>query len=130
MKFAIQVNASPCQAQAGESAYQFIKAALDMGHAIVRVFFYYDGVYHGFGGCRPPQDEPRPLQRWAELAERHGVDLVLCISAAQRRGLLTAEEASSAGLPPVPAAAGFRVAGLGLWVEACLQADRVIVFRA
>jgi tRNA 2-thiouridine synthesizing protein D len=130
MKFAIQVNASPYQAQAGESAYQFIKAALAMGHAIVRVFFYYDGVYHGFGGCRPPQDEPQPLQRWAELADDHGVDLVLCISAAQRRGLLTTTEAGAAGIAPGPVAPGFRIAGLGLWVEACLQADRVLVFRA
>lgn len=130
MKFAIQVNASPCQAQAGESAYQFIKAALAMGHEVVRVFFYYDGVYHGFGGCRPPQDEPQPLRRWSELAAHHGIDLVLCISAAQRRGLLTAEESLAAGLVPGAVGAGFRIAGLGLWVEACLQADRLLVFRA
>jgi len=39
MKFAIQVNASPYQSNAGYTAYQFIKAALAAGHEVFRVFF-------------------------------------------------------------------------------------------
>jgi len=128
MKFAIQVDASPYHAQAGASAYQFIKAALQQGHEILRVFFYHDGVYHGFGSCHPPQDEPQPVALWSQLALDHGIDLVLCVSAAQRRGLLTPEQGAQLAAAMPPLAPGFRIAGLGMWVEACLRADRFLVF--
>jgi tRNA 2-thiouridine synthesizing protein D len=62
------------------------------------------------------------------LAEQHHIDLVICISAAQRRGLLCADEAARQGKQDDDLAAGFRIAGLGLWLEASLQADRSIVF--
>jgi sulfur relay (sulfurtransferase) complex TusBCD TusD component (DsrE family) len=39
MKFAIQVNSSPCHSNAGHTAYQFINAALAQGHDVFRVFF-------------------------------------------------------------------------------------------
>ena len=45
MKFAIQINASPYHSNAGQTAYQFINAALALGHEIIRVFFYHDGIY-------------------------------------------------------------------------------------
>ena len=43
MKLSVQINEGPYQHQASDSAYQFIKAALDKGHEIFRVFFYHDG---------------------------------------------------------------------------------------
>lgn len=58
----------------------------------------------------------------------HQVDLVICISAAQRRGLLCADEAARRGKQDDDLATGFRIGGLGQWVEAMLEADRVIVF--
>jgi len=39
MKFAIQVNTSPYQSNAGHTAYQFINVALAQGHEVFRVFF-------------------------------------------------------------------------------------------
>jgi tRNA 2-thiouridine synthesizing protein D len=41
---------------------------------------------------------------------------------------LSAEEAARIGKHDNDLAEGFRIAGLGLWVEACLQADRFLVF--
>jgi tRNA 2-thiouridine synthesizing protein D len=128
MKFAIQINGSPYQGEGSDTAYQFIKAALRKGHEIVRVFFYHDGVYNGLAYAMPPDDERPVVRRWSELAGHHGIDLVICISAAQRRGLLSAEEAARIGKHDNDLAEGFRIAGLGLWIEACLQADRFLVF--
>jgi tRNA 2-thiouridine synthesizing protein D len=128
MKFAIQINSSPYHSNAGLTAYQFIRAALNEQHEIVRVFFYHEGVYHAFKYATPPDDEIQLVKRWSELARDYSIDLVVCISAAQRRGLLHADEAQRQGKQDNDVADGFRIAGLGQLVEATLLADRFIVF--
>jgi tRNA 2-thiouridine synthesizing protein D len=128
MRFAIQVNSSPNQSNIGHSAYQFIKAALAQGHEVFRVFFYQEGIYHAFKHNTPPDDEINLTVCWGKLADKHNVDLVVCISAAQRRGLLYADEAERRNKQGDDLAAGFRIGGLGQWVDALLEADRVIVF--
>jgi tRNA 2-thiouridine synthesizing protein D len=128
MKFAIQVNSSPTASNAGLKAYRFICAALQEGHEIFRVFFYHDGIYHAFNYATPPDDELHLPRLWSELANLHQIDLVICISAAQRRGLLSADEAKHQGKLDYDLADGFRISGLGQWVEATLEADRFLVF--
>ncbi len=134
MKFALQVNSSPYQSAGSRSAYHFVEAALQQGHRVVRVFFYYDGIYNAISDAAPPEDEFGIIQRWSDLAEQHKIDLVVCISAAQRRGLLTEEEAqrpnrtgiiNAVNLKP---ANRFRISGLGQFVEAALEADRLLIF--
>jgi tRNA 2-thiouridine synthesizing protein D len=128
MKFAIQVNSSPYQSNAGHSAYQFINAALSQGHEIFRVFFYHDGIYHAFKYSTPPDDELHLTAQWSLLAKHYQIDLVVCISAAQRRGLLSSDEAKLQGKQDNDLADGFRISGLGQLVEATLEADRFIIF--
>ena len=128
LKYAIQINTSPYHSQAGENAYQFISAALAAGHEVFRVFFYFDGIYHALRFSAPPDDELQFTARWTELARRHSLDLVVCVSAAQRRGLLTGAEAQQRGKMHNDLAEGFRISGLGQLVEATLLADRFIVF--
>ena len=128
MKFAIQINSGPYQSNAGYSAFRFINAALLQGHEVFRVFFYHDGIYHAFKFATPPDDEINLTTQWSELAKRHQLDLVVCISAAQRRGLLCSDEARLQGKQDNDLADGFRISGLGQLVEATLEADRFIVF--
>lgn len=128
MKFAIQINSSPYRSNAGYTAYRFIHALLAQGHEVFRVFFYHDGIYHGFKYALPPDDELQFTAQWNDLARRHRIDLVLCISAAQRRGLLCSDEAGRQGKQDDDLADGFRISGLGQLVEATLLADRFIVF--
>jgi tRNA 2-thiouridine synthesizing protein D len=128
MKFAIQVNAGPYQSNRGLTAYQFINTALLQGHQIFRVFFYHDGIYHAFKTATPPDDERQVFRQWSELTRIYHIDLVVCISAAQRRGLLCTDEARRQGKLDDNLAEGFRISGLGQWVEATLVADRFIVF--
>lgn len=128
MKYVLQVNSAPYANQAGLEAYQFIQAALAAGHEILRVFFYKDGIYHALRHATPPDDELQLTRLWSELAVQHAIDLVVCISAAQRRGLLCEDEAHRQGKQDNELAGGFRIAGLGLWLEATLHADRCLVF--
>ena len=51
------------------------------------------------------------------MAEEHGVDLVVCVAAALRRGIKDEN-----------LAAGFRISGLGQLVETGIEADRVVTF--
>ncbi|MCP5080449.1 MAG: sulfurtransferase complex subunit TusD [Alphaproteobacteria bacterium] len=128
MKFGILVTEGPYQHQASDTAYQFTKAALEKGHEIFRVFFYNDGVNNGTRLMVPPQDDRNLQKNWTELAEEHQLDLVVCVAAAQRRGVLDASEAKRAGKDADNIAPGFRISGLGQLVEAGIIADRLMVF--
>lgn len=128
MKFGILVNEGPYTHAASDTAYQFAKAALERGHEIFRVFFYHDGVNNATRLTVPPQDDRNIVKRWSELAERHKLDLVVCIAAAQRRGLMDASEAKRNGKDADNIAPGFRISGLGQLIEAGIQADRLVVF--
>lgn len=99
-----------------------------MHHEIIRIFFYQEGIYHAFAFTTPPDDECQLTRNWEALALKFNVDLVVCISAAQRRGLLCADEAKRQGKVDQDLAKGFRISGLGQLIEASLLADRFIVF--
>lgn len=128
MKLAVMVNEGPYQHQSSDSAYHFTKAALEGGHEILRVFFYHDGVNNGTRYAVPPQDDRNITERWSALAKEHELDLVLCIAAAQRRGILDADEAKRHGKSGDNIADGFRISGLGQLIEAGIQSDRLVIF--
>ncbi|MBI4985758.1 MAG: sulfurtransferase complex subunit TusD [Rhodocyclales bacterium] len=128
MKLAILVNEGPYTHQASDSAYQFTKAALARGHEIFRVFFYHDGVNNATRLTTPPQDDRNIINRWSKLAEEHKLDMVVCVAAAQRRGIVDEGEAKRNGKDATNLAPGFRISGLGQLIEAGIQADRTVVF--
>ena len=128
MKLAILVNEGPYTHQAADSAYHFTKAALDAGHEIFRVFFYHDGVNNGTRLATPPQDDRNITTRWSALAEQHKLDLVLCVAAAQRRGIVDEGEAQRNGKDANNIAPGFRISGLGQLIEAGIQAEKLVTF--
>ncbi|MBL4805681.1 MAG: sulfurtransferase complex subunit TusD [Rhodobacteraceae bacterium] len=128
MKFGIVVSEGPYTHQASDSAYNFVKAALAKGHEIARVFFYHDGVNVGTRLSIPPQDDRQIQKQWTALAAEHKLDLVICIAAAQRRGLLDENEATRQGKDANNIAEGFRISGLGQLIEMGIQCDRTITF--
>ncbi len=117
MKFGILVNEGPFQHQASDSAYLFTKAALEKGHEIYRVFFYYDGVNNANKLSEPQADDRDIVKLWSALAEEYKIDLVVCVAAALRRGI------KDEILAP-----GFRISGLGQLIESGIEADRQITF--
>ncbi len=117
MKIGIVVNEGPFTHQASDSAYRFAVAALQRGHRVIRVFFYYDGVNNGNKLSEPQADDRNLVKLWGVLAAEHKVDLVVCVAAALRRGIRQEILAE-----------GFRISGLGQLIEASLAADRTVVF--
>ena len=90
---------------------------LAKGHEVMRVFFYHDGVNNATRLTEPPQDDRHVVNRWSALHAEHGVDLVVCVAAALRRGI------KDEVLAP-----GFRISGLGQLVDAGIKADRTVTF--
>jgi tRNA 2-thiouridine synthesizing protein D len=128
VKISVQINEGPYTHAASDTAYQFTKAALEKGHEIFRVFFYHDGVNNGTRYTTPPQDDRNLVKMWSELAEQHKLDLVVCVAAAQRRGIVDPDEAKRNGKDGDNIAPGFRISGLGQLIEAGIQSDRLVVF--
>jgi tRNA 2-thiouridine synthesizing protein D len=117
MKFGILINEGPFTHQASDTAYRFAVAALVKGHEIMRVFFYNDGVNNANRLSEPQSDDRNLVSLWSELGNKHGIDLVVCVAAALRRGIKDEILAD-----------GFRISGLGQLVEAGIEADRMVVF--
>lgn len=122
--YTILVNAAPFSQQGSITAYNFAKAVLKRGHRLGQVFFYGDGIHNGNKFIAPPQDETNLVTLWQELAEQHSIQLIICVAAAQRRGLLSDSEPLEANV-----AKGFVISGLGQLVTAMMQADRFVVFN-
>ena len=128
MKLAIQINEGPYTHQASDTAYHFTAAALAKGHEIYRVFFYHDGVNNATRLTTPPQDDRNIVARWSKLAEEHKLDMVVCVAAAQRRGIVDEGEIKRNGKDATNLAPGFRISGLGQLIEDGIEADRIVVF--
>jgi len=116
MKLTILILEGPYNHQASDSAYQLIQAALANGHEIRGVFFYDDGVYNVNRQMAPPQDDRHIANRWSELGGQ-GIDIVVCIAAAKRRGMV-----DDLLVPNT------RISGLGQLAKMTLESDRVVVF--
>lgn len=116
MKITILVQEGPYNHQAADSAYLFAQSALKKGHEITGIFFYHDGVNNVTKMMDPPQDDRHISNRWSSLGGL-GVDIVVCIAAAKRRGMqddLLVENT--------------RISGLGQLANMIQKSDRLITF--
>lgn len=127
MKFTLLVTAAPHQENAWQ-ALQFCKAALAAGHEVPRVFFYGDGAAHGNALLAPPRDEVDVAGGWRELASHAPVELIVCVAAALKRGVMDAATAEREEKPVANLAPGFLVSGLGQLAEAMLGNERLVSF--
>lgn len=116
MQYVLAVK-SGLNEQGASLAYQMAEALLAAGHQICQVFFFQNGVHQGNGLVDPASDEVNLVAQWQQLAKQHSLALHLCISAAQRRGVVAQNLAD-----------GFVLAGLGEFSQALLKADRLLTF--
>lgn len=128
MKLALVITGAPHNSQAAASAWHTASAAVEAGHEVMRVFLHGDGV-HLAGPCpvsRDPADDWH--RKWSNLILTHGIPATACVGSATRRGLVDEGEAArhnrTANLLD-----GWTLGGLGDWVEAEYQAERIIHFQ-
>jgi tRNA 2-thiouridine synthesizing protein D len=128
VKFAVVVAGSPTRSSTHGHAALFCRAVLAAGHSLERVFFHDDGTEIGLATAVWPQDESDPREIWRQIAAESGVELVLCVSSALRRGILDSAEADRYEKDGATLDGAFTIGGLGLLVEAAGNADRVVTF--
>ncbi|AFU97951.1 sulfurtransferase complex subunit TusD [Simiduia agarivorans] len=127
MKYALLINASPF-GPGQRAALAFAQALHRRGHSLTRVFFYGEGVLTANRLQQPPQGEVQTYRQWQALATTTGCELVVCIAAALRRGIVDQREAERYELSEHNLAEGFTLSGLGQLVEAGVENDRLITF--
>lgn len=121
MKFTIVVHAPPCSGDPARTAFQFAESVLAQGHEVYRLFFFNDGVLNGLS----VPDQPQALSaQWQRLITEHGIDAVLCVTSAQKRGLV----AQPGREQTLPLAEGFTIGGLGQLVDGAVHGQRLITF--
>jgi len=116
MKLTILLLEGPYNHEASDSAWNLIQAAREAGHEIRGVFLYNDGVHNVNAKMDPPQGDRHIANRWSELGEQ-GVDVVVCIAAAKRRGMVDELLVANS-----------RISGLGQLAKMVIESDRVVVF--
>lgn len=130
MRITVVVHGAPWSHQASGTALRFCETALEAGHHIHRLFFYYDGVHNTSTLAVPAQDEVDIPAAWQRLIRDHDIDAVACVSSALKRGILDDTEAAryertASNLSPV-----VEISGLGQLIEATTHSDRVVNFGA
>lgn len=126
--FIIQVNANVYGSNAGYHAYRFAQTAIESGHRIIRVFFYQDGVTHSNNLLNPASDELNIHKLWCELANQHNIELINCVSAALRRGIIAKQDANETNKAHWNIEPPFIMGGLGELITGIEQADRLVCF--
>ena len=130
MIFSILIYGSAHNSQSAHTAYRFTDNALRSGHQIHRVFFYGESVHVASELSAPPRDELNIHQLWKDLAEAHQLDLVVCIAAALKRGIMDKSEAKRHEKNGFNTQAPFELSGLGQLSEAAIISDRLVTFGA
>lgn len=121
LSYTIVITSPAYGAQSSYCAYQFCQSLLESHHRLNAIFFYADGTYNANGFISPANDEFDLVTAWQTLGENHDIPLFVCISAAQRRGILNDERSNNMAL-------GFQCVGLGDLSQSIAQSDRVIQF--
>ncbi|MDG2916251.1 sulfurtransferase complex subunit TusD [Bisgaard Taxon 10/6] len=124
MRYVIAVSRPVYGHQGAFTAYQLAVALLAAGHEITQVFFFQDGVTNGNAFVYPATDEFNLQKAWQKLSRDCGIPLHLCVSAGQRRGIVDNLTALNPELTNL--ADGFLIAGLGEFIRATLESERVI----
>jgi tRNA 2-thiouridine synthesizing protein D len=126
--FSILVTSSPYSSQNAYSAYRFAQAIVNSSHTLAGVFFYCDGTHNANRLSAFPSDEFNLAQSWAALKIQYQVPLLLCVTAALKRGVINEQDAKELDLDSHNLHAAFDSIGLGEFAMLQDQTDRLVQF--
>lgn len=128
MQYMLAVYGAPYTSQAPQTALSFAQSAVAAGHDVSRVFFYREGVQVASDLSVLPQGEISLSKAWVDFSQQHNIELIVCISAALRTGLVSDEEAGRQGHTRWNVSSPFILSGLGQLIEGMAVADHFLVF--
>jgi tRNA 2-thiouridine synthesizing protein D len=126
--FTLLVTSPAFDCQSSYTAYEFCRAALGKNHQIDSVFFYQQGVSSSNTFLTNHSDEVNLHQLWQNLALENTLTLNVCVTAANRRGVITKQDAEDADLNSFNLKAPFKSVGLGELISSLNASDRLVQF--
>ena len=126
--FALVITSAPFSEQNAYSAYRFALAAIKLKHSINGIFFYQSGALNGSSLQITPSDEFDLYAAWVKFSQQYRVPLMVCVSAAIKRGIITAIDAQESDNPHFSLAAPFESVGLGELAILISSSNRLIQF--
>jgi tRNA 2-thiouridine synthesizing protein D len=128
MIFSLLIYASNNFTQTEQTALRFTRSALRQGHSVHRVFFYGESASSASSLRVTMRDETDVTEQWLTLAAAEQLDMVVCIAAAVRRGVIDKQEAKRHKKDTANLLAGFTLSGLGQLADAIIHSDRLVTF--
>ena len=116
--FIVTVHPQPFASDAIRSAYQFCRAIIENQHQLKAVFFYQDSVAIAHKTLELPSDEFNGQTAFAELAKKTNTPLLLCVTAAEKRGL----DIKDVYEP-------YTISGLAEFASIAASVDKVVQFK-
>ena len=105
-----------------------MRGVLESGDEIDNIFFYADGVHNANVYTHPVSDEFNAYEAWCCLAVSAKTSLMVCITAAERRGIVDDELAEQYDLLGANLKAPFQQVGLGDFFEKLHKVDKLVQF--
>jgi len=115
VKILVIVNASPWGGTLAVTALRLVRCMVAEGHDVAAIYFREEGVYQTLVSRAADSGTPVLREAWLGLHHEHGVPLLVCSSASQRR----LEQ---------PPGDGFREAGLAEVLEKMQSCDHLVTF--
>ena len=115
-RFVLSLHTPPSDQDTTQRIVKFAHACLAQGHSIDAIFLYKDGIYHASTHFELASDELNLSSLWQQLADKN-INLMLCVTAAEKRGL----DMQNTGV--------FAVAGLAEFAMLASEADKWIQFK-
>ncbi|WP_339725074.1 sulfurtransferase complex subunit TusD [uncultured Paraglaciecola sp.] len=126
--FTLLVTSAPFSQQNAYSAYRFALAAVQSKHKVNGIFFYQSGTLNASSLQVIPSDEFNLFDAWQKFSLEHQVPLMVCVSAASKRGIITTEDARDSDNPHFSLTAPFESVGLGELANLINDSDRLMQF--
>ncbi|WNO60918.1 sulfurtransferase complex subunit TusD [Rheinheimera sp. MMS21-TC3] len=96
-RFALFITSASFNSQTISSALVFANALLEAGHQLKQVFLYQDAVYAALQHIDLPSDEFNHSLLLSRFCQQHAIGLHYCITAAEKRGVVSNELAAQQG---------------------------------
>ena len=116
--FILMLHAPPWSHQSVKTAVDFASTAIKRGNKVNAIFLYQDAVLCAGKELDIPSDELNGHQALLELHDQMGVPLMLCVTAAEKRGLNSSNVNDK-----------FQIAGLAEFAELTTATDKVVQFK-
>jgi tRNA 2-thiouridine synthesizing protein D len=126
--FTILVTSAPYSNQSAYSAYRFALAAVELTHQIKGIFFYQGGTLNGSALQQTPSDEFNLHNAWKNISAEHNIPLLVCVSAATKRGITNTQDAADYDQAHHSLSAEFQSVGLGDLAILLADSDRLVQF--